>query len=69
MQGKGGRWWGGAYEAAAAVGSHVLQLHGGRGLWGQKSKTEPCGSVLGWMRDVGEGGVLREVTGPRAAVI
>ena len=68
-QGEKGRWCGGAYEVAAAAGSHVLRLHDGWGLWGQKSKIERCGSVLGQMRDVGEGGVLCEITGPRAAVI
>jgi hypothetical protein len=68
MQGEGGRWWGGAYEVAAAAGSHV-QLRREWRLWGQKSKTEPCGSVLGRMRDVAKGEAFCGVTGPPAAVI
>ena len=44
MVGGAGWWWCLSFEVAAVVG---ITFAGGRGVWGQKPKTECKGSVLG----------------------
>ena len=68
MEGNIVRWWGGVEVVVGVVGVRVRACKREEGARAKKSKTEPLGSVFGWMRDAGGAVGLCGATAPPAAL-